>query len=160
MMNIRIIAVGKLKEKYLSMAVQEYTKRLSGYCRLEIFEVKDEKIPEKASPADLEKAVAEEGKRILNLLREDDILVTLEILGKQMDSPSFSKKIETYGIQGKSQLTFVIGGSVGLAPEILKQSNWKLSFSEMTFPHQLFRVMLLEQLYRSFKIIRNETYHK
>lgn len=159
-MNIRIIAVGKIKEKYLTMAIQEYTKRLSSYCRLEIIEVKDEKIPENSSEAQRKKAVEIEGTRIISHFREDEILATLEIQGKQMDSLDFSKKIENYGIQGKSQITFVIGGSIGLSPEITKRSAWKLSFSEMTFPHQLFRVMLLEQVYRSFKIIRGETYHK
>lgn len=159
-MNIRIITVGKIKEKYLTMAIQEYAKRLSAYCRLEIIEVKDEKIPETASDAQRKKAVELEGNRILSYLKDEEILATLEIQGRQMDSPAFSKKIETYGIQGKSQITFVIGGSIGLSPEITKRSDWKLSFSEMTFPHQLFRVMLLEQIYRGFKIIRNETYHK
>lgn len=142
------------------MAIQEYAKRLSAYCRLEIIEVKDEKIPETASDAQRKKAVELEGNRILSYLKDEEILATLEIQGRQMDSPTFSKKIETYGIQGKSQITFVIGGSIGLSPEIAKRSDWKLSFSEMTFPHQLFRVMLLEQIYRGFKIIRGETYHK
>jgi len=159
-MNIRIISVGKIKEKYLEAAINEYSKRLSAYCRLEIIEVKDEKIPEKSSEAQLNKALELEGKRILPYIREDDILITLEIRGKQMDSVSFAKKIENYGIQGKSQFTFVIGGSIGLSPDITSRSNWQLSFSEMTFPHQLFRVLLLEQIYRAFKIIRGETYHK
>lgn len=159
-MNIRVIAVGKIKEKYLAMAIQEYSKRLSAYCRLEIIEVKDEKIPDKSSDAQLMKALEIEGHRILSYLRDDDILATLEIKGSQMDSQSFAGKIENYGIQGKSQITFVIGGSIGLSPEVTDRSAWKLSFSEMTFPHQLFRVMLLEQIYRSFKIIRGETYHK
>lgn len=159
-MNIRIIAVGKIKEKYLTLAISEYVKRLSAYCRLEIIEVKDEKIPENASEAQRMKAVEREGTRILSYLRDEDILTTLEISGVQMDSVSFAKKIEDFGIRGKSQITFVIGGSVGLSTEITSRSNWKLSFSDMTFPHQLFRVMLLEQIYRSFKIIRGETYHK
>ncbi|MBC3887734.1 23S rRNA (pseudouridine(1915)-N(3))-methyltransferase RlmH [Acetobacterium paludosum] len=159
-MNIRIVAVGKIKEKYLKSAINEYLKRLSAYCRLEIIEVKDEKIPEKSSDAQRMKALEIEGKRILPYLRDEDILITLEIHGHQMDSPAFAKKIENYGIQGKSQLTFVIGGSIGLSSEITNCSNWKLSFSEMTFPHQLFRVLLLEQLYRAFKINRGETYHK
>lgn len=159
-MQIRIIAVGKIKEKFLAMAIQEYTKRLSSYCRLEIIEVKDEKIPENASDAQRKKAVEIEGNRILSYFKEDEILATLEIQGEQLDSMSFARKIENFGIQGKSQITFVIGGSIGLSPEVTKRSTWKLSFSVMTFPHQLFRVMLLEQIYRSFKIIRGETYHK
>jgi 23S rRNA (pseudouridine1915-N3)-methyltransferase len=159
-MNIRIIAVGKIKEKYLAQAIQEYTKRLSAYCRLELIQVKDEKIPENASDAQRQKAVDSEGRRVLSHLKDDEILATLEIQGDQLDSPTFARKIENYGIQGKSQITFVIGGSIGLSSEITNRSKWKLSFSKMTFPHQLFRVMLLEQIYRSFKIIRGETYHK
>ncbi len=159
-MNIRIIAVGKIKEKYLSQAIQEYSKRLSAYCRLEIIEVKDEKIPENASEAQRRKAVQIEGNRIRSYLKDDEIIATLEIRGDQLESPAFAKKIETYGIHGKSQITFIIGGSIGLSSEICNRSHWKLSFSRMTFPHQLFRVMLLEQIYRSFKIIRGETYHK
>lgn len=159
-MNIRIIAVGKIKEAYLTLAIQEYTKRLNGYCRLEIIAVKDEKIPEHASDAQRRKAVEIEGSRILSYLKDDEILATLEIQGDQSDSPAFAKKIETYGIDGKSQITFVIGGSLGLAPAVTERSQWKISFSKMTFPHQLFRVMLLEQIYRAFKIIRGETYHK
>ena len=159
-MNIRIIAVGRIKEKFLTQAILEYTKRLSAYCRLEIIEVKDEKIPENASDAQRRKAVEIEGGRILSYLKDEEILATLEIPGEQLDSPTFARKIENYGIQGKSQITFVIGGSIGLSPEITSRSKWKCSFSKMTFPHQLFRVMLLEQIYRSFKIIRGETYHK
>ncbi|KNZ42107.1 23S rRNA (pseudouridine(1915)-N(3))-methyltransferase RlmH [Acetobacterium bakii] len=159
-MNIRIITVGKIKEKYLTMAIQEYTKRLGAYCRLEIIEVKDEKVPEKLTDALRTKAIESEGKRILSYLRDDEILATLEINGSQINSVDFSRKIENFGIQGKSQISFIIGGSLGLAPEIIRRSDWSLSFSEMTFPHQLFRVMLLEQIYRSFKIIRGETYHK
>ena len=159
-MNIRSIAVGKRKEKYLTQAIQEYTKRLSAYCRLEIIEFKDEKIPENASEAQRRKAVEIEGGRILSYLKDEEILATLEIQGDQLDSPAFAKKIENFGIQGKSQITFIIGGSIGISPGISNRSKWKISFSEMTFPHQLFRVMLLEQIYRSFKIIRGETYHK
>lgn len=159
-MNIRIISVGKIKEKYMTMAIQEYSKRLGAYCRLEIIEVKDEKVPEKLSDQQRLKAIQAEGNRIISFIRDDEILVTLEINGNPMDSPGFSEKIEAYGIQGKSQITFVIGGSLGLSPEIIRRSDWSLSFSKMTFPHQLFRVMLLEQIYRAFKIIRRETYHK
>lgn len=142
------------------MAIQEYSKRLSAHCRLEIIEVKDEKVSEKLSDQLRLKAIEAEGKRIISFLKDDEILVTLEINGNQMDSLDFSKKIETYTVQGKSQITFIIGGSLGLSPEIIRRSDWSLSFSKMTFPHQLFRVMLLEQIYRAFKIIRGETYHK
>ncbi|MBK5245342.1 MAG: 23S rRNA (pseudouridine(1915)-N(3))-methyltransferase RlmH [Eubacteriaceae bacterium] len=159
-MNIRIISVGKIKEKYMTMAIQEYSKRLSAYCRLEIIEVKDEKVPEKLSDQQRLKAIEAEGKRIISFLKDDEILVTLEINGNQMNSLDFSEKIEAYTVQGKSQITFIIGGSLGLSSEIIRRSDWSLSFSKMTFPHQLFRVMLLEQIYRAFKIIRGETYHK
>lgn len=159
-MNIRIIAVGKLKEINLARAVQEYTKRLGAYCRLEILEVKDEKIPESYSYAQRDKAVEKEGKRILSLIRDNDVLITLDIRGNQIPSDFFARHINDYGIQGKNNLTFIIGGSFGLSPEVSSRSQWSLSFSLMTFPHQLFRVMLLEQIYRAFKIINGETYHK
>lgn len=144
----------------MTMAIQEYSKRLSAYCRLEIIEVKDEKVPEKLSDQQRLKAIEAEGKRIISFLKDDEILVTLEINGNQMNSLDFSEKIEAYTVQGKSQITFIIGGSLGLSSEIIRRSDWSLSFSKMTFPHQLFRVMLLEQIYRAFKIIRGETYHK
>ncbi|MEF9919246.1 MAG: 23S rRNA (pseudouridine(1915)-N(3))-methyltransferase RlmH [Eubacterium sp.] len=159
-MYIRIIAVGKIKEKYLRMAIDEYSKRLQSYCRLDIIEVKDEKIEERFSEAEKSKAVTLEGARILKYIPPNSIVSTLEIKGQQLDSPDFSNKIEQYGCQGNSTVVFIIGGSLGLAPEILSRSNWPLSFSKMTFPHQLFRVFLLEQIYRAFKIIKNETYHK
>lgn len=159
-MNIKIITVGKIKEKYLTMAIAEYSKRLKSYCRLEIIEVKDEKIEERFSEAEKEKAVALEGERIARYLKDNEVIACLKIEGTQLTSPEFSKKIEAYGLAGKSNLTFIIGGSLGLCQGILALSNWNLSFSKMTFPHQLFRVMLLEQIYRGFKIIKNETYHK
>ena len=159
-MNIKIITVGKVKEKYLRMAVDEYSKRLGAYCRLSIIEVKDEKIEERFSNAEKARAVALEGERIARHLKDNEIIAVLKITGKQLTSPDFAKKIEDYGIQGKSSLTFIIGGSLGLAPEIEARAHWDLSFSKMTFPHQMFRVMLLEQIYRAFKIMKNETYHK
>jgi 23S rRNA (pseudouridine1915-N3)-methyltransferase len=159
-MRIRIITVGKIKETYLSMAIKEYSKRLNAYCQLEIIEIKDEKVPEKLSQSQRLKALEIEGKKILSMIKDNDIVITLEISGTPLSSEDFSKKIQNYGIQGKSQLTFVVGGSLGLSTELLTRSNWSLSFSNMTFPHQLFRVMLIEQIYRAFKIINNETYHK
>lgn len=159
-MTIRIICVGRLKEKYLQAAVAEYSKRLSAYCRLEVIEVKDEKITEAFSPAEKERAVAAEGERILKHLRPGSLVVCLKIDGKQMTSEAFAENINQLALSGKSDLTFIIGGSLGLSKDVQKQSKWDLSFSKMTFPHQLFRVILLEQIYRSFKIIRNETYHK
>lgn len=159
-MKIRIITVGRLKEKYLVEAVKEYEKRLSRFCKLELIEVKDEKIPENYSQAESNQAVKKEGLRILGHLPKDGYVATLEINGKIMTSPDFAQKIAQLGLSGTSTITFIIGGSLGLHPDVIEKSNWHLSFSKMTFPHQLFKVMLLEQIYRGFKINHNETYHK
>ncbi len=159
-MKITIITVGKIKEKYFRDAIAEYEKRLSKYCKLEIVEVSDEKTPDKAS--DLEENIIKEkeAERILKHIKEDAFVYTLEILGKKTDSVAFAKQIENIGISGKSHIQFVIGGSLGLHESISRRSNCKLSFSDMTFPHQLMRVILLEQIYRSYRIINNEPYHK
>ena len=159
-MKITIVTVGKIKEKYLRDAVDEYTKRLSKYCRLEIIQVADEKTPENASETVENQIRQKEGERILKYLKEDAYVITLEIGGKMLDSVEFSKKIENLGIQGKSHLNFVIGGSIGLGQEVLKRSDYGLSFSKMTFPHQLMRVILLEQIYRGYRIMAGEPYHK
>lgn len=159
-MKITIVTVGKIKEKYLRDAVDEYTKRLSKYCRLEIIQVADEKTPENASETVENQIRQKEGERILKYLKEDAYVITLEIGGKMLDSVEFSKKIENLGIQGKSHLIFVIGGSIGLGQEVLKHSDYGLSFSKMTFPHQLMRVILLEQIYRGYRIMAGEPYHK
>ena len=147
-MKITIVTGGKIKEKYLRDAVDEYTKRLSKYCRLEIIQVADEKTPENASETVENQIRQKEGERILKYLKEDAYVITLEIGGKMLDSVEFSKKIENLGIQGKSHLIFVIGGSIGLGQEVLKRSDYGLSFSKMTFPHQLMRLILTEQLSR------------
>lgn len=159
-MKITVITVGKIKEKYLRDAIAEYSKRLSKYCKLEILEVADEKTPENASETVEERIRQKEGERILKHIKEDAYVITLEIGGKMLDSVEFSRKIETLGIQGKSHICFVIGGSIGLSQEVLKRSDYGLSFSKMTFPHQLMRVILLEQIYRSYRIMSNEPYHK
>ena len=159
-MNIQIICIGKLKEKYWTDAIKEYSKRLSRYCTLEIVELKESLLPNNASAADEEKVKLEEGKEILRAIKDGTYVITLEILGKQLTSEELSDKIETLGIEGKSNVAFVIGGSLGLSPEVSKRADYKLSFSKMTFPHQMMRVILLEQIYRSFKIIRHEAYHK
>ncbi len=159
-MLIQIIAVGKIKEKFLKMAVDEYSKRLTAYCRLDIIEIKDSPIPEKASQADKLKILEQEGLKILSRIKDSATLICLDIDGEISDSLNFSKKIENLTIRGKSHLVFIIGGSLGLSMAVKKRAHWRLSFSPMTFPHQLFRIMLLEQLYRSFKIIYHETYHK
>ncbi len=159
-MKITLIAVGKIKEKYIRDAIAEYSKRLSRYCRLEILETADEKTPEDAGRAE-EKSIREkEGKRILKLIRKDAYVITLEIDGRMPDSIELADKIEKLGIRGVSHIIFIIGGSIGLSEEVCARSDYALSFSKLTFPHQLMRVILLEQIYRSFRIIQGEPYHK
>ena len=159
-MKITIITVGKIKEKYLKDAIAEYSKRLSRYCKLEILEVADEKTPDGASEIVEENIREKEGERILKLIKEDAYVITLEISGKMLTSEELADRIETLGIQGKSHLVFVIGGSIGLGREVLRRSDYALSFSKMTFPHKIMRVILLEQIYRSYRIINGEPYHK
>lgn len=159
-MKITIITVGKIKEKYLRDAIAEYSKRLSKYCKMEIIEVADEKTPENASETMNETIKSREAERILKYLKDDAYVMTLEIQGKQMTSEELAEKIEKLGIQGTSHLIFVIGGSLGLGKKVLERSDYALSFSKMTFPHQLMRVILLEQIYRSYRIINKEPYHK
>lgn len=159
-MKITVIAVGKIKEKYFKDALAEYSKRLSRYCKLEIIEVADEKTPDQASEAAEDLIRAKEGERILKHIRDDMYVIMLEIGGKMLTSEEFADKIETLGVQGKSSIAFVIGGSIGLGKEVLKRSDFALSFSKMTFPHQLMRVVLLEQVYRGYRIMNGEPYHK
>ena len=159
-MKITVITVGKIKEKYLRDAVAEYVKRLSRYCKLEIIEVADEKTPDQAGETVEEQIRDKEGDRILKYIRDDMYVITLEIGGKMLSSEELADKINMLGIQGQSSVVFVIGGSIGLGREVLKRSDYALSFSKMTFPHQLMRVILLEQVYRSYRIINGEPYHK
>lgn len=159
-MKITILAVGKVKEKYFTGAIQEYSKRLSRYCKLEIIEVADEKTPDKASEKEEEQIRQKEAERLQKYIKDDAHVIALAIEGKQTTSEGFADKINQLGLQGKSHIIFVIGGSIGLAPEILKRADEKLSFSQMTFPHQLMRVVLLEQVYRAYRIINGEPYHK
>lgn len=159
-MKISIITVGKIKEKFLKDAIAEYSKRLGKYCKLEIIEVADEKTPDNASEVVEDLIRAKEGERILKQVKEDSFVITLEINGKQLTSEELAHKIDSLGIQGQSHLTFIIGGSIGLGKDVLARSNYALSFSKMTFPHQLMRVILLEQIYRSYRIIHGEPYHK
>ena len=159
-MKITIVAVGKVKEKFYRSAVEEFEKRLSRYCRLEVTEVADEQTPDGASEA-LERQIKEkEGQSILKQVREGDWVCALAIEGKMLDSVELSRKIEELGIGGESHLVFVIGGSLGLSAQVLERADFLLSFSKMTFPHQLMRVILLEQIYRSYRIMRKEPYHK
>lgn len=159
-MKISIITVGKIKEKYLKDAIAEYSKRLSRYCKLEIIEVADEKTPDNAGELMEEAIRNKEGERILKYVKEDSYVITLEINGKNLTSEAFAEKVAQLGVQGTSHITFIIGGSIGLGQEVLKKSNYALSFSKMTFPHQLMRVILLEQIYRGYRIINKEPYHK
>jgi 23S rRNA (pseudouridine1915-N3)-methyltransferase len=159
-MRIKIISVGKLKEKYLVQGINEYLKRLSSYAKVEIIEVPDEKAPEKLSEAEMIQVKDKEGQRILAKISEQEYVFVLAINGKQYSSEEFSKEIEQLGINGKSQLVFVIGGSLGLSEEVMKRSQKQLSFGKLTFPHQLMRLVLVEQIYRGFRIMRGEPYHK
>ena len=159
-MKITLITVGKIKEKYLRDAIAEYSKRLSRYCKLEIVEVADEKTPDQASETVEENIRAKEGERILKYIKDDMYVITLEIDGKMLSSEEFAGKIESLGVQGKSSIAFVIGGSIGLGKEVLRRSDYTLSCSKMTVPHQLMRVILLEQVYRGYRIINGEPYHK
>ena len=159
-MNIKIITVGKLKEKYLKMGIAEYVKRLSAYCKLELIEVPDEKAPEKLSEAEMIQVKEKEGERILAKIPDQAYVFALAIEGKQRTSEAFAKEIEQLGVQGKSTIVFVIGGSLGLSDAVMRRSNTPISFGKMTLPHQLMRLVLIEQIYRGFKIVRNEPYHK
>ena len=160
MMKITILSVGKLKEKYLKMGIEEYTKRLKGYTKVELIEVADEKAPENLSEAEMKEVKQKEGERILAHVHPDSYVITLEIQGKLLSSEQLAKKIDELTTYGNSHLTFIIGGSLGISEEVQKRSNFALSFSRMTFPHQLMRLILLEQIYCAFRINRNEPYHK
>ena len=159
-MKIQIICIGKLKEKYWTDAVSEYSKRLSRFCDLEITELKESKLPDKASEAQEQAVIEEEGKNILKHVKDGSYVISLEILGKNLTSVELAEKMEELPLMGKSHVTFIIGGSLGLSRDVSKRADFKLSFSKMTFPHQMMRVILLEQDYRAFKINKNEAYQK
>jgi 23S rRNA (pseudouridine1915-N3)-methyltransferase len=159
-MNISIICVGKLKEKYLKSAIDEYSKRLTRYCKLDIVEVSDEKTPENASEKEETLIKEKEGICILKHVKDSMFVVTLDLKGKMLSSEELSAFIKESGINGNSNIAFIIGGSLGLSKAVLERANFSLCFSKMTFPHQLMRVILLEQIYRSYRIINNEPYHK
>ena len=160
MLKIRVICVGKLKEKYWEDAVREYAKRIRPYAALEMVELKEYRLRKNAGPAEEEEVKLNEGRDILGKIGSGEYVITLEIKGKKLDSVAFSKKISDIASQGTGTLDMVIGGSLGLSKEVSARSDFKLSFSDMTFPHQMMRVVLLEQIYRAFKIARNEPYHK
>ncbi|MGN9164857.1 23S rRNA (pseudouridine(1915)-N(3))-methyltransferase RlmH [Tissierellaceae bacterium HCP3S3_D8] len=159
-MNINIIAVGKVKEKYIRDGIKEFEKRLSRYCNLKIIEIDDERAPENLSQRDMELVKDKEGRRILSKIPQNTHIISLEIEGRKISSEELSKKMEDLMIDGINDITFIIGGSLGLSSEVRNSANFKLSFSNMTFPHQLMRLILLEQIYRGFRIMKGEPYHK
>lgn len=159
-MKITILCVGKIKEKFYRDAIAEYEKRLSRYCKLEIIEVPDEKTPDGASEVVEQQIKEKEAERMEKYLRDGAFICALAIDGKQLDSVELSEKIERLGTSGTSHIIFLIGGSIGMSEKLLKKADMKLSFSKMTFPHQLMRVILLEQVYRAYRIMNGEPYHK
>jgi 23S rRNA (pseudouridine1915-N3)-methyltransferase len=158
--NISIVSVGKLKEKYLKQGIEEYLKRLTSYAKVEMIEVADEKAPEELSELEMEQVKQKEGERILAKISQDAHVIALAINGKMQSSEELADSLDKLATYGKSKLAFVIGGSLGLSDEVLKRANEQLSFSKMTFPHQLMRLILVEQIYRAFRINRGEPYHK
>lgn len=159
-MKISILCVGKVKEKFYRDAIEEFTKRLSRYCKLDIIEVVDEKTDEQATETEIRLIKEKEGNRLLKNIKDDAYVIALCIDGKQLDSEELSQKMEKLGVLGTSHICFIIGGSLGLSDEVIKRADYKLSFSKMTFPHQLMRVILLEQIYRCYRIMNHEPYHK
>lgn len=159
-MNINIIAVGKVKEKYILNGIDEFKKRLSVHAKVNIIEVSDEAAPENLSANEMEIVKNREGERILKKIKDSDYVITLEIKGKKLTSEKFASLVEKTALDGHSTIDFVIGGSLGLSQEVIKRSDYALSFSDMTFPHQLMRLILIEQVYRAYRIINNYPYHK
>jgi 23S rRNA (pseudouridine1915-N3)-methyltransferase len=158
--NISIVTVGKLKEKYLKQGIEEYLKRLGSYAKVEVYEVSDEKAPEELSETEMVQVKQKEGERILAKISQDTYVIALAINGKLKSSEELADNLDKLATYGKSKVAFVIGGSLGLSDEVLKRSDEQLSFSKMTFPHQLMRLILVEQIYRAFRINRGEPYHK
>ena len=159
-MKITLITVGKIKEKFYEQAIAEYSKRLSRYCKLEIVQVADEKTPDSASPLEEQQIKDKEGERILSHIKEGCYCIALAIEGEQLTSEQLAARLDKLAVGGTSHIAFVIGGSLGLSKKVMDRSDYQLSFSRMTFPHQLMRVILLEQIYRSYRIISNQPYHK
>lgn len=159
-MKITIVAVGKLKEKYLKDGIGEYAKRLGRYCTLELLEVEDEQAPESLSPAEEIAVKVREGDRLLRKVREGSLLAVLDLKGEKLSSEAFAARLESFFVSGKSHITFVIGGSLGLDEGLVRKADFRFSMSDLTFPHQLVRLILSEQLYRAFRIMKGEPYHK
>lgn len=160
MLQIKILAVGRIKEHYLKEGIREYTKRLGGYIRLEMVEVEDEACPEKASGAEEQRIRQKEGERLLKGVSAQDYVILLDLEGKEISSPGLAGFLEERALSGQSNIVFIIGGSLGIAEEVRSRANFRWSFSKLTFPHQLIRLVLLEQIYRACKINKNEPYHK
>ena len=159
-MRISVVCVGKIKEKYLKLGIDEFSKRLSKYCKLEVIELDDEKAPENLSDKEMMMIKEKEGKKILSKIKDNSHVIALAIDGKNLSSEELADTIDNLGVRGTSHIVFVIGGSLGLSDDVMRRANYKLSFSKMTFPHQLMRLILLEQVYRAFRIMKNEPYHK
>ena len=159
-MRINIVCVGKIKEKYLKLGIDEFKKRLSKYCKLEIIQLEDEKAPENLSDKEMLMIKEKEGKKLLSKIKDNSYVIALAIDGKNLSSEELAETINKLGVRGISNITFVIGGSLGLSDEVLSRADYKLSFSKMTFPHQLMRLILLEQVYRAYRINNGEPYHK
>jgi len=159
-MNITIISVGKIKEKYIKLGIEEFSKRLLRYCKLTMIEVADEKIHDQASDREMEQIKDKEGKLILNKLKDNMYVIAMDLQGEMKTSEQLAHHFSQLAVTGNSNVTFIIGGSLGLSDEVIKKANYKLCFSKLTFPHQLFKLILLEQIYRSYRINYNEPYHK
>ena len=159
-MNITIISVGKIKEKYIKLGLEEFSKRLSRYCKLTMVEVPDEKTPDNASEREMELIKDKEGKQILNKIKDNMYVIAMDLQGDMKTSEQFAKQLSQLALSGDSNVAFIIGGSLGLSDEVKKRANYKLCFSKMTFPHQLMRMILLEQIYRAYMIRNHSPYHK
>ena len=159
-MNVTILSVGKIKEKYIKLGIDEFSKRLSRYCKLSMIEVPDEKTPDLASPKEVEIIKDKEGKLLLSKIKDSMYVIALDLQGEMKTSEAFAKELSELALRGNSHIAFVIGGSLGLSHEVKQRANSKLCFSKMTFPHQLFKLILLEQIYRTYRINNNEPYHK
>ena len=159
-MKITLISVGKIKEKYLKDAINEYSKRLTKYCKLKFIEINDEKAPDNLSEKDELIIKDKEGNKILEKIKDQQYVIALDLKGKQRTSEEFSKEMENLSIYGNSDIVFIIGGSLGLSDGVINRSNDQISFSKMTFPHQLMKVILIEQIYKAYRIVKGEPYHK
>lgn len=158
-MKITIACVGKIKEKYLTAGIDEFTKRLTPFCKLEVVSINEERMPDNPSPAEKQQILEKETQRLLGIIPENSYVILLDVIGKQLSSPELAEKIDALALQGNSHITFVIGGAFGYTDALRKRADFALSFSKMTFTHQMIRLLLIEQIYRAFKISRGEKYH-